>query len=102
MYSFIFILFVIDSIWVWIHKPVVDMVIHVNSSFMLRGIFMWVRLCRDDDISVILSNNVFKYLFWISDVGNMEYRIVDVMIISKVLVVCFIELVNDVMNGCLL
>ena len=78
------------------------MVIHVNSSFMLRGIFVLVRLCRDDDISVILSNNVFKYWFWISDVGNMEYRIVDVMIISKVLVVCFIELVNDVTNGCLL
>lgn len=100
MYSFVFILFVIESIWVWIHKPVVDMVIHVNSSFKLNGMFIVVKLCSDEVISVILSNIVFKYLFLISDVGNMEQNIVDVIIISNVFVVCFMELVNDVMGDC--
>ncbi|MGN1337860.1 MAG: hypothetical protein ACI4WW_05230 [Candidatus Coprovivens sp.] len=78
------------------------MVMHVNSSFIFIGRFMYVRLFNDEVISVILSNRVFRYLFWISDVGNMEYRIVDVIMISNVLVVCFMELVNDVINGCLL
>ena len=76
------------------------MVIHVNSSFKLSGIFIVLRLCNDEVISVILSSIVFRYLFFISDVGNMEQNIVDVIIISNVFVVCFMELVNDVIGFC--
>ena len=96
MYSFIFMLLVKESIWVWIQNPVVDIVIHVNSSFRLFGMFMVLRLFKELVISVILSRSVFRYLFCISDVGNREYSIVDVIIISNVLVVFFIDLVNDV------
>ena len=71
MYSFILILFVILSICVWIHKPVVDIVIIVNKSLMFNGIFVIDRLFSDDVISVILSKNDFKYVLFIKVVGRI-------------------------------
>jgi hypothetical protein len=71
MYSFIFIFFIILKICVWIQRPVVDIVIMVNNSLIFVGRFMIVRLFRDEVISVMLSKNVFKYLFLIKLVGRM-------------------------------
>jgi len=71
MYSFIFIFFMILKICVWIQRPVVDIVIMVNNSLIFVGRFMIVRLFRDEVISVMLSKNVFKYLFLIKLVGRM-------------------------------
>jgi hypothetical protein len=59
------------KICVWIQRPVVDIVIMVNNSLIFVGRFMIVRLFRDEVISVMLSKNVFKYLFLIKLVGRM-------------------------------